>query len=203
MSGGASPQGLAPSEKFLDPGGSKNGQGWRNGPPPQGAQFPTCTAADPQAPHLPINTSDAPLHFYRIEWKRLDQKDSRELTARYKGRAVEMVRYESDAARLVEVTLAPGATAPSASSLPGVLAFDTTTAFEAVDAVLDTKPGRSPPPAGMAVPRCITLGANQRVPVINKSGATLHFYAVQFKRIDGPGLREHWREWYPFMLEMH
>ncbi len=203
MSGGLSPQGLAPSEKFLDPGGSRNGQAWRNAPAPQGAEFPTCTAADPQAPHLPVNTSDTPLHFYRIEWKRIDQNDPRGLTARYSGRAGEVVRYDSAATRLVEVTIPSGASAPPANSLPGVLAFDTAAAFDVVDAALDKKPGRSPPPAGMAAPRCITLGANQMAAITNKSGGPLHFYRIEFKRLDGAGLHEHWREWYPFMLEMH
>ena len=204
MSGGLSPQGLAPSEKFLDPAGSLNGQGWRNGPPPQGAAFPTCTAADPQAPHLPVNTSDTPLHFYRIEWKRIDQKDSSELAARYSGYAMEIVRYDSEATRLVEVTIPAGrASASAANSLPGVLAFDTVAAFDAVDTALDKKPGRSPPPAGMVAPRCITLGENQMGPIANKTGGTLHFYRIEFKRIDGAGLHEHWREWYPFMLKMH
>jgi hypothetical protein len=202
MSGGLTTQGLAPSEKTLDPSSPQNGQNWRNGPAPQGAEFPTCTAADPQAPHLPVNTTDTPLHFYRIEWKRLDQKTPRDLTARYRGRAMEIVRYESEATRLVEVTIPAGAT-DAASARPGVLAFDTVAGFDAVSAALDRKPGRSPPPAGMLTPRCIDVGANQMAAVTNKTASTLHFYRIEFKRIDGAGMHEHWREWYPFMLDMH
>jgi len=201
MSGGLTPQGLAPSEKVLDPTSAQNGQNWRDGPAPQGAEFPTCTAADPQAPHLPVNTTDTPLHFYRIEWKRVDEKNPRGVTARYKGRAMEITRYESEATRLVEVTLPAGAT-DAASRLPGVLAFDTVAAFNAVNAALDSRPGRSPPPAGMVTPRCITLGANQMAAITNRSASTLHFYRIDFKRIDGAELHDHWREWYPFMIDM-
>ncbi len=139
---------------------------------------------------------------HSAEWKRIDQNDPRGLTTRYSGRAREVVRYDSVATRLVEVTIPSGASAPPVNAVPGVLAFDTAAAFGAVDAALDKKPGRSPPPAGMAAPRCITLGANQMAAIINKSGGTLHFYRIEFKRIDGAGLREHWRVWYPFMLEM-
>ena len=28
-----------------------------------------------------------------------------------------------------------------------------------------------------------------------------HFYRIQFKRVDGDGIKTHWKEWYPWMLE--
>jgi hypothetical protein len=204
MSGGVTATGLAPNERYLDPKSMRNGQGWRSAAPPEGAAFPTCTAADPQAPHLPVNTSDTPLHFYRVEFKRIDNDDPGAMTARYSKRAAERVLYESAAARLVEVTIPAGGASPRRDhTLAGVLAFDTEAAFDAADAALGKGPGRSPPPVGMVAPRCITLAADQLAPVSNPTDNPLHFYRIDFKRIDGPGLKDHWRAWYPFMLKMH
>jgi hypothetical protein len=30
----------------------------------------------------------------------------------------------------------------------------------------------------------------------------LHYYRVEFKRMDGEGLATNWRTWYPHMVEM-
>jgi len=58
---GAAAGGL--NDGVLDPNSPFNGQGWGQGPPPKGMQFPTCTTSPPQAPHKPINRGAAPLHF--------------------------------------------------------------------------------------------------------------------------------------------
>jgi hypothetical protein len=29
-----------------------------------------------------------------------------------------------------------------------------------------------------------------------------YFYRLQFKRIDGDGIKTHWREWYPWMAKL-
>lgn len=187
----------------MDPNSPQNGQGWRNGPPPKGEQFPVCTSADPQAPHKPSNGSDTPLHFHRIEFKRVDEEAPERLNALYAGRKPEVVRYQDAAVRLVEVTVQPGKTLPrKAHSLPGVLAFDSLAAFGAVDTAAGDKPGRSQPPAGMTAPRCITLGRDQMPAFANTSDRPLHFYWIEFRRIDGTGLHDHWREWYPYMVSM-
>ena len=36
---------------------------------------PTCTTVPPQAPHTIRNSSALPLHYYRIEFKRVDGDD--------------------------------------------------------------------------------------------------------------------------------
>ena len=61
-------------DTYLDPSSPLNGQAWGTGSAPQGAEFPTCQTADPQAPHRPVNDRGLyPYHFYRIEFKRLDE----------------------------------------------------------------------------------------------------------------------------------
>jgi hypothetical protein len=30
----------------------------------------------------------------------------------------------------------------------------------------------------------------------------LHYYRIEFKRLDGDGLQSHWQEWYPWMKYM-
>ena len=108
MSGGTTAQGLAPSERFLEPDGKQNGQNWRNGAPPTGLKFPNCTAADPQSPHLPVNSSDAPLHFYRLEFKRIDQDNPQAMKKLYAKTPMINRLYENDVVRLLEVTIQPG-----------------------------------------------------------------------------------------------
>src|SRR5262245_9454760 len=56
----------------MDPEGPWAGKGWTQGPSPSGLQFPRCTTAPPEAPHRPLNHTQAPVHFYRIEFRRLD-----------------------------------------------------------------------------------------------------------------------------------
>jgi hypothetical protein len=194
---------LAARERFLDPASPKNGQSWRTARAPDGLKFPTCTAADPQAPHVPFNGTDTPLHFHRLEFKQIDQDDPTSMRQRYGQQPLLQVRYEDAAIRLVEITLQPGQTAAAeASTPPAVLAFDTTAAFDAVSEQSAAAAGRSAPPAGMILPRCMTMAAGQMPALVNRLGQPLHFYRIEFKRMDTPGLREHWREWYPFMVEM-
>ena len=124
--------------------------------------------------------------------------------AGYAHAPLEQIRYETASVRLVEVTLQPGQTAPRKASAPAtVLAFDTVAAFNAVTAAVGAKAGRSLPPAGMPVPRCITTSAGPQAALANPGRLPLHYYRIEFKRIDGAGLHDHWREWYPFMLDMH
>src|ERR1700680_2937246 len=56
----------------LDPDSPLKGRGGGHPPPPQGMQYPTCSTMGPQAPHALTNNDTFPLHFYRIEFKRID-----------------------------------------------------------------------------------------------------------------------------------
>lgn len=59
----------------LDPGSGLNGQGAAHGLAPPGAQYPTCETLPPLAPHQVINNASFPVHYYRLEFKRLDGAD--------------------------------------------------------------------------------------------------------------------------------
>lgn len=195
-------QGALSGETFMDPASPRNGQNWTVGGPPQGAAFPTCAAADPQDPHLPVNNSPAPLHFFRLEFKRLDDADGPDAARRYAGRPERRVLHQTEALRLVEVTLQPGRVERAHSPLPAVVATDTEAAFRAVLAAAGSGAGRSDPPRGMTAPRCVTVGANMGGPVRNDRPAPLHFYRIEYLRLDGDGLKDHWRAWYPHMTRM-
>ena len=36
----------------------------------------------------------------------------------------------------------------------------------------------------------------------NNSDTPLHYYRIEFKRVDGDLFASHWREWYPWMKYM-
>ena len=61
------------NEELMDPSSSLNGQGTGRGPGPAGAEYPICRTMAPQAPHRPTNGDTFPMHFYRLEFKQLDQ----------------------------------------------------------------------------------------------------------------------------------
>jgi hypothetical protein len=195
--------GLAPKDRYLDPTSPANGQNWRNAPAPKGLVAPKCEAADPQAPHLPSNGGASPLHFFRVEFKRVDQDDTLAFAARYAHRPARRVLFETPAMRFVEVTLRPGqAASPLDAAYASVIAFDTTRSFDAVSKVAGADAGRSDPPRGQLAPRCMTTAPTPKPVIVNRSGALIHYYQFVFKRVDGDGLKDHWREWYPGMIDM-
>jgi hypothetical protein len=59
----------------LDPNSGLNGQGAAHGGAPSGLKYPTCEAFAPLAPHEVRNNASFPIHYYRLEFKRLDGSD--------------------------------------------------------------------------------------------------------------------------------
>jgi hypothetical protein len=59
----------------LDPNSALNGQGAGHGSAPPGVEFPTCDTMPPVAPHQITNHSASPIHYYSLEFKRLDGAD--------------------------------------------------------------------------------------------------------------------------------
>ena len=202
-SGRTSLGGLGPREQYLEPGGGRNGEHWHSAPPPKGTPALECTAADPQAPHRPVNHGITPQHFFRIEFKRIDE-DSPSVVLSGRGVARDRTLFEDAAIRLSEVTVPAGRSGSArATRFPAILAVDTTRAFDALDAVVGGDAGRSQPPTGLSMPRCITLDAGAVLAFRNTGIAPVHYYRIEFKRIEGDALKEHWRDWYPFMATMH
>lgn len=242
--------GVPVEETHLDPTSPFVGKGWGQGPPPSGLQFPRCTTAPPEAPHKPINHGTVPVHFYRIEFRRLDAEDFR---AHWKdwypwmlnlgtpklqpgilpepklseawpyARQYDSVLaapnnyrllYEDGHVRLLEVAIRPGETTPThGNPYASVLAFNTVAVDggEIVDTKLDAKSplngieaGQGPAPSvfNMSVPTCTTNAPQAPHTIQNLSSIPLHYYRIEFKRVDGDDFPSHWREWYPWMQYM-
>ena len=220
--------GVPVQESHIDPTSPFAGKGWGQGPPPSGLPFPRCTTAPPEAPHKPINHGSVPVHFYRIEFRRLDGDAYRTnwkdwypwiskpgelalasasspasdslLTAPNNYRLL----YEDGHVRLLEVTVRPHETTPAhANPYPSVLAFNTA-AFDQSE-VFDRKvAGRGPAPSvfNMSSPTCATVPPQAPHTIRNNSSLPLHYYRIEFKRIDGDDFATHWRAWYPWMQYM-
>ncbi len=59
----------------LDKGSPLNGQGAGHGSSPPGATYLTCDTMGPLAPHEVTNNGSFPIHYYRLEFKRVDGAD--------------------------------------------------------------------------------------------------------------------------------
>jgi hypothetical protein len=116
--------------------------------------------------------------------------------------------YEDQHVRLVEVAIRPGETeAMNGHPYPSVLAFDNAGLPAALpvrrlDGSRDQRgihrtPGMPPP--GLTLPDCATQGPQAPQALTNTTATLLHFYRIEFKRIDGDQVRTHWAEWYPWM----
>jgi hypothetical protein len=94
-----------------------------------------------------------------------------------------------------------------------VLAFNTVVVHgqKVVDTKLDAKSQLNEPKAGqgpapnafnMKVPTCTTVPPQALHTIRNDSTIPLHYYRIEFKRVDGDDFQSHWREWYPWMKYM-
>ena len=108
----------------------------------------------------------------------------------------------------------PGETTPAhGNPYASVLAFNSqaVAAGEVVTTELDPQSplngrgsGQGPAPSvfNMRVPTCATVGPQALHTLRNKSTVPLHYYRIEFKRIDGDDFPSHWRQWYPWMQYM-
>ena len=173
--------------------------------PVESGAWPICRAASPQGLHHETNLDTYPHHFYRLEFLRLDGPGLKDRWRQWYPWALQAaggsrMLYEDDHVRLVEVLIAPGATqGRQANRYPAVLAFDA-----AEGPVLDGGAAghESPVLKGFESLRCATTGPRVRSPGRNTGRAPIHYYRIEFKRIDGDGIKDHWREWYPWMATL-
>ena len=239
----------------LDKSSPYNDMASGEGKAPEGMMWPTCTDSAPQAPHRPYNTHQAPNHFYRLEFLRLDGDDFANHwkewypSATTPGKPVKdltpgaalgpklsdawpypiaydeiqaapnnyKLLFEDEKLRLVEVMIRPGETTPmNGVPYPSVLAFNTVnTVSHSNSAVTDkmmdpssalngqgSGEGKAPGKYNLKVPLCMTMTARAPHAIHNGLTVPLHYYQIEYKRLDGDGLLAHWKEWYPFMLYM-
>jgi hypothetical protein len=240
------------NDGLLDPKSEFNQAGWGNGPAPQGMNFPSCTTSQPQAPHKPINHGTVPLHFYRVEFLRLDGEDIQKHWQEWYPEMAKPVKpaknlvpgpalgpnfspkwpypiayeittaapnnyrvlFEDGHLRFIEVTIRPGETTPmSGDPYPSVIAINSLSGDPSL--VTDTKldpesplngqgAGHAPPPKfrDMKVPLCTTYAPLAPHKIHNGGSVPLHYYLVDFKRVDGEAFAAKWRKWYPWMQFM-
>lgn len=252
--GGPSTAGVPLQDTHLDPTSPFAGKGWSQASPPAGLQFPRCTTAPPETPHKPINHGTVPVHFYRIEFRRLDGEQFATHWKQWYSWMSESVPsvpnpqpsptpgpginssqqwpypmaydsvlaapsnyrllYEDAHVRLLEVAVRPGETTPMhGHPYASVLAFDAVLPDPQtiVDTKLDpTSPlngqgaGHAPAPTifNMKVPTCTTMAPQAPHSIHNTGAIPLHYYRIEFKRVDGDAFQSHWREWYPWMKYM-
>ncbi len=122
--------------------------------------------------------------------------------------------FEDGHVRLLEVTVRPGETTPMhGHPYASVLAFNAVAADPRE--IVDTKQapesplngqgaGHGPPPSvfNMKVPTCVTMAPQAPHAIHNNDSVPLHYYRIEFKRIDGDAFQSHWKEWYPWMKYM-
>jgi hypothetical protein len=257
----------------LDPASPMNNPTGGDAPPPQGMQYPTCSAMAPQAPHAVTNNDTFPVHFFRVEFKRVDGDAfktnwktlypwmllpikpipnidptdpklgppvSKEYpyaasTESYKAAPNNhQVRYEDDHVVFLEVTFRHNERENlHGHGNPSVFARDTggtpvtgptPNPANPPPQPASNKPGIGPgaggdwklvpngvngqgggsggPPPGMKWPSCATMGPQWPHAASDTNEWPAHFYRLQFKRIDGDGIKTHWREWYPWMAKL-
>ena len=113
------------------------------------------------------------------------------------------ILYEDPHIRLVEVAVRPGETEKMHidpypvvivrdAVLPLKLSGDTSNAPGA---------GQAGGPKGAQFPVCSTVPAQPAHAISNKDTFPLHYYRIEFKRIDGDEFPTHWKTWYPWMLD--
>lgn len=116
--------------------------------------------------------------------------------------------YETDHVRLLEVSIRPGETTPMhGHPYPGVYAMDSITGeapvtvhyLDAKSALNGQDRSAETRSTGMAAPACLSEGPRAPYSMTNTGKLPIHYYRIEFKRIDGDGLKTHWREWYPWM----
>ena len=240
----------------LDPKSPLNGQSSQQAPPPKGLEYPIGRSEAPMAPHSFTNADNFPLHYFKIEFKRIDGDDypahwkiwypwmlnpikpfanvdprdpalGAPVSKEYPFAAAtesyisapnnHFVRYQDDHPSVFARDIGPsaatsGPTQPSAT--PPIVVSNAQNApgighaGAGGDWKLDPNGtngqggGTCAAPTGMKWPNCSTMGPQWPHAASDTNAYPTHFYRIQFKRIDGDGIKAHWREWYPWMATL-
>jgi len=265
------------ASQFLDPVSKLDGRGAGHAPAPQGMKYPLGETDAPLAPRTITNNDTFPLHYFKIEFKRIDgdeysthwktwypwmldplmpiqninPKDPAlgpPVSKEYPFAATtesyisapnnHYVRYQDDHVVFLEVCFRPterenvhGHEMPSvfardigrsptvsgptpAPTTPPVIVKDSENLpgighagkggdwkFDP-DGVNGQGGGNCAAPAGMKWPSCSTMGPQWPHAASDTNPYPSHFYRIQFKRLDADGIKTHWQEWYPWMVNL-
>lgn len=119
--------------------------------------------------------------------------------------AADKTLFEDNHVRLVEVTRWPGETfTTSMQTLPFIVAVDA--AWPEVVAasspqVAINEGNTGVPPLERAYPWCKVQTMSQAQSSTVKGDFPLHYYRMDYKRIDGDGFAANWQKWYPWALQ--
>lgn len=172
--------------------------------PPDGATYPFCRLASPQNPHHETNLDTYPHHFYRLEFLRIDGAGLKEhwkdwyphgLTTQARDRLL----YEDDHISLKEILVLPGQSQHAdAISTPSIIVTDV------ADMPIPSGKGthKSPVLKGFEALGCSTAAVRDGAVARNTGSTPLHYYRFEYKRVDGDGIKDHWKEWYPWLATL-
>ena len=122
--------------------------------------------------------------------------------------------FEDGKMRFIEVTIRPGETTPMHgdpyptvfvyNSISGDMSKVTETYLDPNSPLNGQGGGHSGPPKlyNLTVPTCATVAPQGPHKIHNGLTVPVHYYRVEYKRIDGDGLAANWRKWYPWMQYM-
>jgi hypothetical protein len=122
--------------------------------------------------------------------------------------------FEDNKVRLVEVTIRPGETTPMAGNpYPAVLAYNgnldaskvTETWLDPASPLNGKGGGHAGPPKNhnLTSPTCGTIAPESPHKTHNGGSTPIHYYRIEYKRIDGDQLAANWKTWYPWMQYLH
>ena len=164
---------------------------------PGAPDYPRCMTLGPQAPHSALVKDDFPQHFFRMEFKRLDGAHHFGVNWKRWYADIDHSRtlMANDRVRLIEVMMMPGAkeTLP-ASRDSAVLAYDLPE--PAQDALLGPHQHSASPP-NWSYPSCDAVGPMPAREVSNSGPLPIHYYRIEFPKVDGADFRVNWRRDYP------
>jgi hypothetical protein len=124
-----------------------------------------------------------------------------------------IVRYEDAHVRFLEVVIRPGEKENMhGHPYPSVFAYDNdddqmrgSNVFAKADDPMNNdnfkRAGSAAAPPGSKFPTCKTLAPEAPHSFTNDENYPSHFYRLEFKRIDGEGIKTHWQQWYPWMAQ--
>ena len=123
--------------------------------------------------------------------------------------------YEDGKLRLVEVTIRPGETTPMhGNPYPTVIAYNSISGNPAdvteknieanspLNGARGGAIGHAPNLYNLKAPTCGTSAPQAPHAIHNGGKVPVHYYRIEYKRIDGDGLTQNWRKWYPWMQYM-
>jgi hypothetical protein len=122
--------------------------------------------------------------------------------------------FEDAKMRLIEVTIRPGETTPMhGHPYPSVIVYNGISGDPSLLTEVRLDPGSplngqgagraaAPKLYNLKSPTCETMAPEAPHKIHNGGAVPLHYYRIEYKRIDGDDLTDNWKKWYPWMLYM-